>query len=115
MKKADYYINVGKVKENGAYPKVSGYVEAVADSKGNILMIGYDKRDEDGWKATELKTGFCVSQDGLDMKRKCVENVHNNIDALVKIYNLKMTDKKFYNKFIKPFENFVKANGGIKV
>lgn len=107
MKKAEYYINVIK----GQYRKVSGYVEAVTDSKGNnTLIIGYDKRYEGGWEATELNTGFRVSIGELATKKKCVEWVHRNIDTIVEAYNKKMTDEKYYNEFIKPFRDFVDAN-----
>lgn len=106
MKKADYYINVIK----GDNRKVSGYVEAVTDSKGNTLMIGYDKRYEGGWKATELHTGFLVSIGEITTKKKCVEWVHDNIDIIVETYNRKMADERCYNSFIKPFRDFVDAN-----
>ena len=110
MKKAEYYINVIQ----GKYPKVSGYVETVTDSKGNTLTIGYDKRYEGGWKATELNTGFCVSIGEIATKKKCVEFVHNHIDIIVDIYNRRMTDENYYNNWIKPFEDFVNANGAYK-
>lgn len=110
MKKAEYYIN-GK---NGKYTKVSGYVEEVVDSKGTALMIGYDKRCEGNWKATELTTGFCLNLDMFDTRQKCVEHVHNNIEAIIKMYNTKIADKKYYDKFIKPFKDYVNANGGVK-
>lgn len=110
MKKAEYYINVS----NGKYPKVSGYVEEITDDKGNTLMIGYDKRHESDWKATELTTGFCVSQGVFDTRNKCVENVHNNINAIINMYNIKTIDKKCYDGLIKPFEDFVNANRGVK-
>lgn len=110
MKKAEYYINVVKGREKGKYPKVSGYVEWVTDSKGNTLLIGYDKRLDDCWRATELNTGFCVSQGAFKTKKMCVENVHSNIDIIVDIYNKKMTNEKYYQDWIKPFEDFINAN-----
>lgn len=114
MKKAEYYINVVQGKINGEYPKVSGYVESVTDSKGiSTLVIGYDKRCAGRWRATEMNTGFCVSNGAFETKEKCVENVHNNIDIIVEIYNKRMTDDKYYHDWIKPFEDFVNANGGL--
>ena len=115
MKKAEYYINVSGGRENGKYPKVSGYVEAVTDSKGvSTLLIGYDQRAKGCWVATELNTGFCVSVGSgvLETKKKCIENVHSNIDIIVDIYNKRMTDGKYYRDWIKPFEDYVNANGG---
>lgn len=108
MKKTEYYIHCIK----GEHRKVSGYVEAVTDSKGNTLMVGYDKRYEGSWKATELNTGFCVSQGAFATKKACVEDVHSHIDIIVELYNKRMTDEKYYNNWIKPFEDFVNANGG---
>lgn len=114
MKKAEYYINSVGGKRNGEYLKVSGYVEAVTDSKGiGTLIIGYDQRGKNCWKATELNTGFCVSLGALESKKKCMENVHNNIDIIVDVYNKRMTDEEYYQSWIKPFEDFVHANGGI--
>lgn len=115
MKKDEFYINTIDGKNNFNYLKVSGYVEEVVDSKGNILMIGYDKRDDDSWIATELNTGFRVSRGTLATKKECVENVHENIDTIVEVYNQIMIDKKRYNKFIKPFKDFVDTNKGVKV
>lgn len=110
MKKADYYINVTNGREDREYPRVSGYVENVIDSKGNSLTIGYDKRYDDCWRATELNTGFLVSRGEVATKEECVEQVHSNIDVIVEIYNKKMTDEKYYNDYIKPFRDFVEAN-----
>lgn len=110
MKKMEYYLNVINGKESGQYPKVSGYVESVTDSKSvGTLLIGYDKRGSCGWMATELNTGFSVSQGGFETKNECIENVHKNIDMIVQIYNQKMTDEKYYQSWIKPFEKFVNA------
>ena len=112
MKRTEYYINVVGGRENGKYPKVSGYVEAVTDSRGiSTLLIGYDQRGKGCWRATELNTGFCVSLGALETKKKCMENVHSNIDIIVDIYNKRMTDNKYYQDWIKPFEDFVNANG----
>lgn len=111
MKRMEYYINTINGKNTGKYQKVSGYVESVVDNQSvNVLLIGYDKRNEHSWVATELNTGFCVNIGAFETKKKCVENVHNNIDAIVDIYNKKMTDEKFYQSWIKPFEDFVRAN-----
>lgn len=113
MKKSEYYLNVVKGKVENHYPKVSGYIETVTDSRGiQSLIIGYDKRNEGCWMATELNTGFCVSQGTFTTKKKCVENVHSNIDIIVDVYNNKMTDEKYYENYIKPFKDYVSANGG---
>lgn len=113
MKKSEYYLNVVKGKENNHYPKVNGYIETVTDSKGiQSLVIGYDKRTEGCWIATELNTGFCVSQGKFETKKKCAENVHSNFDIIVDVYNKRMTDEKYYESYIKPFEDYVRVNGG---
>ena len=112
MKKAEYYINVRNGKLDGKYPKVSGYVEEVVDSKGNVLTIGYDKRYDDRWTATELSTGICVSKITCTTKKECVENVHNNIDIIVEVYNKKCVVGDYVEKYIKPFRDYVNANGG---
>ena len=111
MKKIEYYLNVIGGKDSGEYPRVSGYVESVTGNKNiGILLIGYDERADGCWRATELKTGFCVSRGTFETKRECVKDVHDNIDVIIDIYNLKMTDEKYYQAWIKPFEDFVSAN-----
>lgn len=113
MKKAEYYLNTVSGVKNRKYPKVSGFVEAVADNKGyGILMIGYDKRSDGFWRATELNTGFMVSEGAFQTRQMCADNVHGNIDIIADIYNRRMMDGKYYNDWIKPFEDFVNANGG---
>lgn len=111
MRKAEYFINNMHGHKNNIYPKVNGYVEELTDSNGNTLTIGYDKRDN-CWIATELHTGFCVSIGMFYTKKECAENVHNNFDDIVCVYNKKMTDEKYYQNWIKPFEEFASANGG---
>ena len=113
MKKDSYYINTFSGEKNGKYSKVSGYVETVTDNKGfNTLIIGYDYRNKAWWCATELSTGLCVSLKTSKTKKECIEDVHNNIDNIVKIYKKRMADEKYYQEHIKPFEDFVNANGG---
>lgn len=108
MKKAEYYINIKLGEGVTEYPKVSGWIEEVEDSKGNKLTIGYDKRDATNWIATELNTGLGCTTLYCKTKAECVENVHNNIDRIVEAYdkNLK-TD--WGKKFVQPFRDFVEA------
>ena len=114
MKKREYYINSVSGQKNGEYLKVSGYIESVTDNKGiSTLIIGYDKRGDGLWRATELNTGFMVSTSAFETKKKCMENVHNNIDIIIDIYNKRMTDENYYQSWIKPFEDFVSANRGV--
>ena len=114
MKKSEFYINTVDGKCKGKYPKVNGYIETVTDSKGiQSLVVGYDKRKDGLWRATELNTGFCVSQGIFETKKKCAENVYGNIDIIVDVYNKKMADEKYYEGYIKPFEDYINTNGGI--
>ena len=114
MKKAEYYINTFEGERSGEYPKVNGYIETVTDSSGiNKLLIGYDNRNKVWWIATELKTGLYVSLKTFKTKKECIEDVHNNIDAIVETYKRRMNNEKYYQERIKPFEDFVNANGGL--
>lgn len=111
MKKVEYYLNTTHGLSSGEYPKVSGYVEEVTDSKGNTLTIGYDKRCEGCWRATELNTGLCVSLGAFETRSLCVENVHNNIDTIVEVYNKRIVGN-YGRTYIQPFRDYVNANGG---
>ena len=105
MKKAEYYINVVLKSEQKEYPKVNGYVEEVEDSNGNKITVGYHK-EENLWSATELSTGFRCSKSFYNTRRECVEEVHENIDALIEYCNAVMLCD-YGEKYVKPFREFV--------
>lgn len=100
MKRAEYCINVLNVAE---YPKVNGWIEKVTDSRGNTLTIGYDKRGENCWMATELMTGLSCNTKQCRTKTECIEYVHSNIDLIVDVYNKRKNDSQYYIRYIQPF------------
>ena len=114
MKKAEFYINTFGGKKNGEYPKVSGYIEEITDNSGiHKLLIGYDNRYHMLWMATELHTGMYVNCKTTKTKTECIEYVHNHTDMIVEAYNKCINNEKCYQERIKPFVDFVNANGGI--
>jgi hypothetical protein len=109
MKKREFYINCVGEKEEGIYPKVSGWVEEI-ETLGTTLQIGYYKIGTQ-WIATELKSGFKCNILSHTTRKQCVEEVHRikQIIAEVLEKNLK---NDYGKKWIEPFRNFVNANGG---
>ena len=109
MKKGDFYINTINGKNVG-YPKVSGWIEEIQDSKGNVLMIGYDK-EKGEWRATEITTGFKCNVQFHKTKASCMEEVHNIIDDIS--FVLERNLKADMGGYIKSFKDFINANGGM--
>jgi hypothetical protein len=108
MKKAEFYINVINGRETNEYPKVSGWVEEVEDSKGRKIQVGYDKVGSH-WRATEILTGYkCNTLNYCRIRADCVKDVHNNIDIITNALQ-QMVQGEHNKKYIQPFRDFVNS------
>lgn len=105
MKKGEFYINTPRLPE---YPKVNGYIEVLKDKNGYEVTVGYDKRKNKDWTATELTTGFSVAGGRYGegkTKKACAEEAKKRIaeEDMEKM----LEDAVQHNVHIKKFVDFL--------
>lgn len=108
MKKQQFYINIRLNENVKDYPKVSGYVEEIEDTKGNKIKIGYHKSLSGyGWCGTELSTGLSCGLIKCDTKSECIENVHKNLNKIFEALERTLKATDWVEKYVVPFKRYV--------
>lgn len=79
MKKIKYYERVKPFSEK-KFIEYTGYYEKITNDKLESIQVVY-RRDENGWRATELTTGLSITL--LEFtKNKCMERVRELFQAV---------------------------------